>query len=244
MIEIQFKKQTVRRQISSVTKFINFCLYTLHYSYTFSKYFYHKMMHVQCKENCMYYIKKSIAIVIGSVFLAIGINLFLTPNEILDGGIIGLSLILHYLFSLKIGLMIIVLSIPIFVLAWFKYKNYFFNSLHGLLISSVTIDLFKPLRSLLYMDPMFSAVIGGIFVGIGIGLMLRFETSTGGTDLLAQFISAKTSINVGFVIFVIDAIVVLLGGALISTNTLLLSIVTIIAVGITTSFITKNTTYT
>ncbi|MFP3916486.1 YitT family protein [Lysinibacillus telephonicus] len=188
----------------------------------------------------MYYLKKGFAIIVGSIFLAIGINLFLTPYEILDGGIIGLSLILHYLFRLKIGLMIIVLSIPIFILAWFKYKNYFFNSLHGLLISSVVIDMFKPLRFLIQMEPIFSAIIGGIFVGFGIGLMLRFETSTGGTDLLAQFISDKTSINVGFVIFIIDAIVVLLGGAFISTNTLLLSIVTIIAVGITTSFITRN----
>lgn len=188
----------------------------------------------------MYYLKKGFAIIIGSVFLAVGINLFLTPYEILDGGIIGLSLILHYLFRLKIGLMIIVLSFPIFVLAWFKYKNYFFNSLHGLLISSVVIDILKPLRFLIQIDPVLSAIIGGIFVGFGIGLMLRFETSTGGTDLLAQFISDKTSINVGFVIFIIDAVVVLLGGAFISTNTLLLSIVTIIAVGITTSFITRK----
>jgi uncharacterized membrane-anchored protein YitT (DUF2179 family) len=189
----------------------------------------------------MYYIKKSFAIIIGSIFLAVGINLFLTPYEILDGGIIGLSLILHYLFRLKIGLMIIVLSVPIFVLAWFKYKNYFFNSLHGLLISSVIIDFFKPLRNLIQMEPMASAVIGGILVGLGIGMMLRFETSTGGTDLLAQFISDRTTINVGIVIFIIDAIVVLFGGALISSNTLLLSIVTIIAVGFTTSFIAKNT---
>jgi len=188
----------------------------------------------------MLFIKKGLAIIIGSVFLSLGINVFLTPYEILDGGIIGLSLITFYLFDLKIGLMIIVLSIPIFVLAWFKYKPYFYNSLHGLLISSVMIDLFKPLRYSVLIDPMLSSVIGGIFVGIGIGLMLRFETSTGGTDLLAQFISDKTSINVGIVIFIIDAAVVCLGGIFISPKTLLLSIVTILCVGITTSALTKR----
>lgn len=190
----------------------------------------------------MQIIKKGIAIIAGSIFLSLGINVFLTPYEILDGGIIGLSLISYYLFNLKIGLMTIVLSIPIFVLAWFKYKPYFFNSLHGLLISSVIIDLFRPLRSLLEIDPMISSVIGGIFVGIGIGLMLRFETSTGGTDLLAQFISDKTHINVGIVIFAIDAAVVCLGGIYISPNTLLLSIITILCVGITTSALTKRHT--
>ncbi|WP_404427995.1 YitT family protein [Ureibacillus chungkukjangi] len=104
------------------------------------------------------------------------------------------------------------------------------------------IDLFKPLRTLLHIDPMISSVIGGIFVGIGIGLMLRFETSTGGTDLLAQFISDKLLINVGIVIFVIDAAVVCLGGIFISQKTLLLSIVTILCVGITTSVLTKRHT--
>ena len=186
----------------------------------------------------MTYIKKGFAIIIGSMFLSIGINIFLTPYAILDGGIIGLALILFYLFNLKIGLMIIFLSIPIFIIAWKKYRNYFFNSFHGLLMSSFIIDLFKPFRSLLTLDPMFSSIMGGIFVGFGIGLMLRFETSTGGTDLLAQFISDRTSINVGIVIFLIDAAVVCLGGFLISTQTLLLSIVTILFVGITTSFIT------
>ncbi|QCR33803.1 YitT family protein [Lysinibacillus sp. SGAir0095] len=190
----------------------------------------------------MLIIKKGLAIIVGSIFLSLGINVFLTPYEILDGGIIGLSLIIYYLFNLKIGLMIIVLSIPIFVLAWFKYKPYFFNSLHGLLISSVVIDLFKPLRSLIRLDPMMSSILGGIFVGIGIGLMLRFETSTGGTDLLAQFISDRTLINVGVIIFIIDAAVVCLGGIFISPNTLLLSIVTILCVGITTSTLTKRHT--
>lgn len=186
----------------------------------------------------MLYIKKGLAILIGSIFLGVGINLFLTPYEILDGGVIGLSLILHYLFNLKIGLMIILLSIPIFILAWKRYRNYFYNSLHGLLISSFVIDLFKPFRSLFHLDPMVSSIVGGIFVGVGIGIMLRYETSTGGTDLLAQFISDRTSINVGIIIFVIDAAVILLGGMLISSNILLLSIVTILFVGITTSAVT------
>lgn len=190
----------------------------------------------------MFYIKKGFVIIIGSIFLALGINIFLTPYEILDGGVIGLSLILHYLFNLKIGLMIIVLSIPIFVLAWFKYKTYFYNSLHGLLVSSVIIDLFKPLRYLVRIDPLISSVIGGIFVGVGIGLMLRYETSTGGTDLLAQFISDKTAINVGVIIFLIDAAVVFLGGVFISSSTLLFSIITILCVGITTSLLTRRYT--
>jgi len=189
----------------------------------------------------MYIIKKGLSIILGSFFVAIGVNVFITPYQILDGGVIGLALILHYLYHWQIGLMLILLSIPIFMIAWYKYRSYFFNSLHGLLISSFIIDLLKPLETSLRMfqiDGVVSAILGGFFVGLGIGIMLRHDTSTGGTDLLAQFISDKTKVNVGIIIFFIDSAVVLLGGIFLSTSTLLLSIITILVVGFTTSVVT------
>ncbi|KGR77000.1 YitT family protein [Ureibacillus manganicus] len=188
----------------------------------------------------MYFFNKAFIIIICSILIALGINFFLVPYKILDGGIIGIGLILNYLWNLKAGLMIICLSIPIFMVAWFFYRDYFYNSLHGMIISSFFIDLFRPLQQYVRIDPMFSSILGGILVGLGIGLMLKFKTSTGGTDLIAQFICDKTGINVGVIIFFIDALVVLLGGLLISTSTLLLSIVTILFVGMTTSLITRN----
>ncbi|EAZ84441.1 YitT family protein [Lysinibacillus sp. FSL M8-0216] len=188
----------------------------------------------------MYFLTKSLVIIVGSISLSLGINLFLTPYEILDGGVVGLALILHYLYKLKIGLMIIIISIPIFIIAWFKYRAYFYNSIHGLITSSLTIDLLKPVRNLVHIDALYSAILGGILVGFGIGLMLRFQTSTGGTDLIAQFISDKTSINVGILIFFIDSIVIVVGGFLLSSTTFLLSIITVLVVGITTSIITSR----
>ncbi|SOC40764.1 YitT family protein [Ureibacillus acetophenoni] len=188
----------------------------------------------------MYLINKGFIIIISSIIIAIGINLFLVPYEILDGGIIGIGLILKYIWNLKPGLMIICLSIPIFMVAWFYYRDYFYNSLHGMIISSFLIDLFKPFQQFARLDPMINSILGGILVGLGIGLMLKYKTSTGGTDLIAQFICDKTGINVGVIIFFIDAVIVLLGGLLISTSTLLLSIVTILFVGMTTSLITRN----
>ncbi|MEE3807877.1 YitT family protein [Lysinibacillus fusiformis] len=188
----------------------------------------------------MYFFTKGLVIIVGSISLSLGINLFLTPYEILDGGVVGLALILHYLYKLKIGLMIIIISIPIFIIAWFKYRAYFYNSIHGLIASSIIIDLLKPVRNLVQMDALYSAIFGGILVGFGIGLMLRFQTSTGGTDLIAQFICDKTGINVGILIFFIDSIVIVIGGFLLSTSTFLLSIITVLVVGITTSVITSR----
>lgn len=187
-------------------------------------------------------LKKAVAIFTGSFLLAVGINLFLFPNELLDGGMIGIGLIVNYLWGFEAGLTIIFCSIPIFILAWYRYRAYFYNSIHGLLISSFFIDLLSPLREVHLSDflqsPLISSIIGGVLVGVGIGIMLKFETSTGGTDLLAQFISDLFSVNVGIAILIIDALVVLIGGFLISQETLLLSIVTILVVGISTSLMT------
>jgi len=190
----------------------------------------------------MLFIKKGIVIIIGSIVLSIGINLFLVPNKVLDGGVIGLGLIFQYLWGLETGLAIIFLSIPIFLIAWFKYKLYFYNSLHGMFISSFFIDLLHPFHKMFdfQMDPAICSIIGGGLVGIGIGIMLKFKTSTGGTDLLAQLISDVTGLNVGFLIFVIDALVISLGGFLISTDTFILSVMTILTVGLLTSLITWN----
>lgn len=186
--------------------------------------------------------KKALAILIGSLILSIGINFFLVPFELLDGGIIGLGLIVKYLLGIKAGLTIIVLSIPIFYIGWFHYRNYFYSSLHGMLISSFFIDLLYPFHkyfiSMVHLSALVSSILGGALVGLGIGIMLRHDTSTGGTDLLAQFLSKMYKINVGIMIFIIDAIVIGIGGLLISKETFFLSLIAIIFVGLTTSLCT------
>lgn len=188
----------------------------------------------------LYFLKKGFVLIIGSIFLSIGINVFLVPHEILDGGTVGIGLILNYLWSLKPGLVIIFLSIPLFIFAWFYNRNYFYNSLHGMLISAFFIDFLRPVSGLFEIDALYSSIIGGILVGCGIGMMLKFQTSTGGTDLIAQFLSDKTGINVGLYIFIIDAMIIICGGLLLASETaFLLSIITILSVGLTTSFITK-----
>jgi uncharacterized membrane-anchored protein YitT (DUF2179 family) len=186
---------------------------------------------------------KAVAIFIGSFMLAIGIDFFLSPIEVLDGGIIGIALLCKYLWGIKAGLTIIMLSIPIFILAWFTYRAYFYNSLHGMLVSSFMIDVLQPLEpyfaSYVQISPFLRSLIGGALVGVGIGIMLRYETSTGGTDLLSQFLGTMFHINVGVIIFIIDVIVISLGGLLLfSSETFFLSCVTITVVGLTTSLCT------
>jgi uncharacterized membrane-anchored protein YitT (DUF2179 family) len=138
------------------------------------------------------------------------------PFKILDGGVIGIALIFNYLFGIKVSLVMFLCSIPIFALAWFHYREMLFHSVQGLLISSLAIELLDGFQNLFLFyaefSPFFSSVTGGFIVGTGIGIMLRYNTSTGGTDLLAQLLSHIIKINVGGLIFIIDGVIVCLGG--------------------------------
>lgn len=185
-------------------------------------------------------IKKMAAVIVGSLLLGVGINVFLVPHHLLDGGMIGLGLIAKYVWNVQAGLMMIVLSVPLYVAAWFYYRPFFYNSLHGLLFSSWMIDVLSVLRGVVALDPLWSAMIGGILVGAGIGLMLREETSTGGTDLLAQFIARLTNWNVGIVIFVIDACIISAGSLIIDSVPFVHSLVVVTVVGAVTTILTHE----
>ena len=179
--------------------------------------------------------QKIAAMLLGSLLLSLGVNGFLVPYQLLDGGVIGLGLIIHYFYGWPTGLSIILLSLPLYVLAWFFERRYFFYSLHGLIISSFCIDLFSFINGKIHLDILPSTVIGGVLVGIGIGLMLRYETSTGGTDLLAQILTKFSSINIGIIIFLIDGLVITSGIQVVGLEKFFYSLLTILCVGLMTT---------
>ncbi|RFU67713.1 hypothetical protein D0469_14125 [Peribacillus saganii] len=180
-------------------------------------------------------LQKLVAVVIGSLLLAIGINGFLVPHHLIDGGIIGIALILHYFFDFQTGVTMVILSIPLVLYAWLYQRTYFYSSIQGLLLSSVFIDWFSPLRTVFPVPIYVSAIMGGCIIGLGIGLMLRYETSTGGTELLAKFISNSSSLNIAIVIFIIDGLIVTAGSLTLGAQSFVFSCFTIMIIGIITS---------
>lgn len=186
--------------------------------------------------------RKHVIIVLGSFLIAMGTNFFLVPQKVLDGGVIGIALIANYVFHLHIGFVIILCSIPMFVAAWVLNREIFYNSLSGMLISSFAIDLLSPLRTpfLAWYAPgaIVSAIIGGALIGTGLGLMLRNDASTGGTDLLAHFIAKYVPLNVGVIILLMDAVIIGIGGAILSGSTFVHSIFTIVSGGVATGLCT------
>lgn len=184
-------------------------------------------------------IQKILAVLFGSLLIGIGINYFVIPHHLLDGGVIGLGLLGKYAFNLQPGLTIIFLSFPLYLVAFFYNRKYFYNGVHGLLVSSFFIDLFRPLSYFSALPIFISSLSGGIVLGIGISIMLVNNISAGGSDLLALILSKITSINVGLIILCFDSIVILTGSLVIPETTLLYSVILVGAVGLT-AFVFTN----
>ena len=186
------------------------------------------------------FVKKGIIITIGSFFIAVGVNGFLLPFGLLDGGALGISLIFHYVMNVRVGLTFLFISIPIFLFAWVYYRRFFYNGLHGMLMSSLIIDVVASMNLFgqgIVAHPLTSAMLGGIFIGIGAGTMLRFDISIGGTDLLAQMLASKLEINSGVTIFFFDFIIVTIGSLIVVSAHLVLSFTTVFLTGLTISII-------
>ncbi|MCT8136545.1 YitT family protein [Anaerobacillus sp. CMMVII] len=182
--------------------------------------------------------KKLLAILLGSFIISIGINNFFVPFHILDGGMIGLGLILHYEYGINVGVAILLLSIPIYAGAWIWYRTFFYNSIVGFVVSAIFIDLFQWLTlSPNNLSPLIASIVGGVLLGIGVGVMFLYDISTGGLDLLAQMIADLLKTNVGIFIFIIDLLVVIAGISVITYDELVLSAIAVAATGVTTTAI-------
>lgn len=176
---------------------------------------------------------------IGSLLLSIGINGFLVPHHLLDGGVTGLALILHYYFGFPTGLLMFLLSIPLCLYAWIYEKPFFYSSFFGLAAASIMIDWLEPLKTKFLLSIFPSILLGGAFIGIGVGIMLRFNASTGGTDLLAHIISKSFSINIGAVILILDGFIAAVAFNILGLKIFLFSCLTICLIGLIASFIAK-----
>lgn len=135
--------------------------------------------------------KRIIFIIIGSILMGIGIEEFLVPNKILDGGIVGISIILSHLSGAKLGYFIFLLNIPFFYIGYKQIgKTFTLSTMLGITVLSLTTILLHDVP-VFTSDLLLATVFGGIILGIGVGIVLRFGGSLDGTEVLALLFSKK-----------------------------------------------------
>lgn len=156
-------------------------------------------------------IVKAIQISFGTALLAIAIALFLLPNHISTGGFSGIATISYYLLNTPMGVAVIVLNIPLFIITLIKggWKN-LANALFGTIMLSVFLNIFENFEALTE-DKLLASIYGGIIAGIGTAIVFRADASTGGTDLLAGIIKMfNNEVKRGNIMIIFDGIVILL----------------------------------
>ena len=149
--------------------------------------------------------------ILGSFIMAIGVALFLLPNQLSSGGVAGIATITYYLFNIPMGTMMVLINVPLFLVSIFKMGKYFFvKSMIGTITLSIFIDFLDKFNALTE-DRFLACVYGGIILGIGTAILLKVNSSTGGSDLVSYVAKKyKPTVQAGNIIVIIDIIIVTL----------------------------------
>lgn len=185
-------------------------------------------------------LKKLLAIGFGSTMIGIGLNGFILPFHLMNGGMFGISILFNYLWEFNIGLMFVVLNIPVYLLALKAEFTYFTYGLLGAFTSGAMIEALSPLGDFFQLQIITSVIIGGIFVGVGVGTMLRNQVSPGGMDLLALLLAKWTKTNVGIISYAMDTFIILTSLFLLQEPRLLYSLLIVSIVGMLVTIFTAG----
>ena len=162
---------------------------------------------------------KVFVIVLGAFLFGFVFQAFLLPNQIVSGGVTGIAMILNAFTHWPIGLMVIVMNIPLFLIAWRHFGlDFLLGSLLGMGLSSAFVDLFALTGLVLTNEPMLASIIGGVLKGTALGMIYYYGASTGGIDIAAKLVRQRYSqLNFGTVVLIMD-VAIILGYALIVKN--------------------------
>ncbi len=166
---------------------------------------------VKEKMNIPLFIKECLGTILGAFIMATGTSLFLLPNQLSSGGVAGIATITYYLFNIPMGTVILAINIPLFGLAVYKLgKVFFIKSMIGTISFSLFIDFLDQLPALTN-DRFLACIYGGIIIGLGTAVILKANSSTGGSDLVSYIARAyKPNLRTSNIITIIDIIIVTL----------------------------------
>ncbi|WP_420491167.1 YitT family protein [Neobacillus vireti] len=144
--------------------------------------------------------QRALLITLGAILMSIGLEIFLVPNNVIDGGITGISIMLSYITGWKLGVFLFLFNIPFIFLGYKQIgKTFALSTLYGIVILSITTTLLHPVPAFTQ-DILLATVFGGILLGVGVGLVIRYGGSLDGTEILAILFNNKLPFSVGEII--------------------------------------------
>ncbi|MBM6833385.1 YitT family protein [Megamonas hypermegale] len=159
---------------------------------------------IQKKRKISLYVRKYLYLFIGAIIAAVGLEVFLIPNHIIDGGVVGISIMLSAVTGIPFGVLLIVINLP-FLFLGYKYigKPFAIATTFSIICLSFWSNIFLPVLPVTN-DFFLAAVFGGIITGTGVGLVIRNGGSFDGTEIVAIITDRKTVFSVGEIVMFIN----------------------------------------
>ncbi len=164
---------------------------------------------------------------IGCFIYSMGINLFYVPHQFISGGFTGIAMIVYYIVGFPMGLLNALLNIPIFVLAWrFMGKFYAFITLIATIAISVALDVTSFMAEWqVVSDPLTSAISGGVLIGTGAGILYRYNSNSGGLDVIGAIVKKYYNLEIGYVVFALNCLIVAVSAGFFSLEIAIMTLV-------------------
>lgn len=164
----------------------------------------------------------------GAIIASFALECFLIPNTILDGGITGISIILSKVSIFPMSILIIILNIPFMYVGYKNMgKNFLIKAIYSMIIYSISLHLFANISEIT--DQMLLATVyGGLLLGVGCGIVIRFGGCLDGTESIAIVISKESPVSVGQIILLINLLIYTVAGIIFGIDRALYSLLTYI----------------
>ena len=175
-------------------------------------------------------------ILLGVLSASFGLAGIIIPNDFIDGGVTGISLILNEITGFDVSLGIVLINLPFIILAFTSIgRRFAVKSIIGITLFALAVHYIH--YPVLTNDKILAAAFGGFFLGLGIGLAIRGGSILDGTEVLAIFISRKSGLSVGNIIMLFNILIFCAGAYFLSVETALYAIITYFAASKTVDFV-------
>ena len=197
-----------------------------------------KQGHILEKVEAKDKLKRYFELVIGILLIAIAFNLFLLPNELVFGGVSGLSIIVSKFITIDASTFIMIASLLLLVVSFLVLgKNNTKASIVGSILFPIFVNITANIGEYIKLDTgnvLLSAVFGGIIYGFGAGLVFKAGFTTGGTDIINQILSKYLHMSMGNAMLISDGLIVVLGGFFFGATKLMYALIVIYIIGLMT----------
>lgn len=170
-------------------------------------------------------LQKYFMLFLGTIIAAIGLEIFLVPNNIIDGGVVGISIMASHLTGMPLSLFLVLLNIPFLYLGYAQIgKTFAISTMFSIVSLAYWVSVFHPIPGLTS-DLFLAAIFGGIIIGIGVGLIIRYGGSLDGTEIVAILMDKRTSFSVGEVIMFFNLFILTSAGLVFTWDKAMYSLV-------------------